>query len=82
MDRSVNGPVMVASPKGGMDIEAVAEETPNLIFKQPISIEAGPTAAQTEGLAKKIGFTDVKTVCCVVGGLTVFSGRRANATVV
>jgi succinyl-CoA synthetase beta subunit len=24
---------MVASPKGGMDIEAVAAETPHLIFK-------------------------------------------------
>jgi succinyl-CoA synthetase beta subunit len=33
MDRASQGPVMVASPKGGMDIEAVAEETPDLIFK-------------------------------------------------
>lgn len=33
MDRAYQGPVMVASPKGGMDIEAVAEETPDLIFK-------------------------------------------------
>jgi len=33
MDRAFAGPVMVASPKGGMDIEQVAEETPDLIFK-------------------------------------------------
>ncbi len=33
MDRAFNGPVMVASPKGGMDIEQVAEESPELIFK-------------------------------------------------
>ena len=33
MDRTFNGPVMVASPKGGVDIEQVAEETPHLIFK-------------------------------------------------
>lgn len=33
MDRAFSGPVMVASPQGGMDIEQVAEETPDLIFK-------------------------------------------------
>lgn len=33
MDRAFSGPVMVASPKGGMDIEQVAEESPDLIFK-------------------------------------------------
>ena len=33
MDRASGGPVMVASPEGGMDIEAVAEKTPHLIFK-------------------------------------------------
>ena len=33
MDRASGGPVLVGSPKGGVDIEAVAEETPELIFK-------------------------------------------------
>lgn len=33
MDRSCNGPVMVGSPQGGMDIEEVAASTPELIFK-------------------------------------------------
>ena len=33
MDRESNGPVVVASPDGGMDIEAVAEKTPDRIFK-------------------------------------------------
>jgi hypothetical protein len=33
LDRAFNGPVMVVSPKGGMDIEAVAEETPDEIYK-------------------------------------------------
>ncbi|XP_073771600.1 succinate--CoA ligase [GDP-forming] subunit beta, mitochondrial isoform X1 [Danio rerio] len=33
MDRSCNGPVMVGSPQGGMDIEEVAAATPELIFK-------------------------------------------------
>jgi len=38
MDRASNGPVLVASPKGGMDIEQVAEEDPNAIFKVQSSV--------------------------------------------
>ena len=33
MDRTFAGPVIVASPKGGMDIEEVARESPHFIFK-------------------------------------------------
>jgi len=33
MDRDHNGPVIVGSPKGGMDIEEVAKETPEFIYK-------------------------------------------------
>lgn len=33
MDRACNGPVMVGSPQGGMDIEEVAATNPELIFK-------------------------------------------------
>lgn len=33
MDRSYNGPVMVGSPQGGVDIEEVAASNPELIFK-------------------------------------------------
>jgi succinyl-CoA synthetase beta subunit len=33
MDRQTGGPVMVGSPKGGVDIETVAETSPKLIFK-------------------------------------------------
>jgi len=33
MDRAFNGPVMVGSPKGGMDIEEVAAKSPEAIFK-------------------------------------------------
>ena len=33
MDRSFNGPVMVGSPEGGVDIEEVAEKNPDAIFK-------------------------------------------------
>ena len=33
MDRGFGGPVMVGSPKGGMDIEEVAEKEPDAIYK-------------------------------------------------
>ena len=33
MDRTYQGPVIVASPVGGVDIEEVAEKTPEKIFK-------------------------------------------------
>ena len=36
MDRESRSPVIVASTEGGMDIEAVAEETPEKILRQPV----------------------------------------------
>ncbi len=33
MDRSYQGPVMVGSPAGGVDIEEVSDSTPEKIFK-------------------------------------------------
>eukprot|EP01147_Barroeca_monosierra_P003019 gene3019-5803_t len=41
LDRDSNGPVMVASPEGGVDIEEVAAKFPELIFKEPIDIFKG-----------------------------------------
>ena len=41
MDREHNGPVIVASPDGGVDIEELAEKTPDRIKKMPVDIHAG-----------------------------------------
>ena len=38
LDRNYDGPVMVGSPVGGMDIEEVAEKQPDKIFKVNILI--------------------------------------------
>ncbi|KAM8710423.1 hypothetical protein ACLKA7_017096 [Drosophila subpalustris] len=38
LDREHNGPVLIASPAGGMDIEAVAEETPEKLKTVPLDI--------------------------------------------
>ena len=39
--REHNGPVIVASPDGGVDIEEVAEKTPDRILKLPVDIHSG-----------------------------------------
>uniref|UniRef100_A0A6F9DU70 Succinate--CoA ligase [GDP-forming] subunit beta, mitochondrial n=1 Tax=Phallusia mammillata TaxID=59560 RepID=A0A6F9DU70_9ASCI len=60
MDRGYNGPVMVGSPAGGMDIEDVAEKTPHLIFKDPIDINTGIQDSQALKMAKNLGFAGEK----------------------
>jgi succinyl-CoA synthetase beta subunit len=56
MDRGYGGPVIVASPCGGMDIEAVAAETPELIYKLPVDLDKGPDAVELQQMASKLGF--------------------------
>lgn len=56
LDRAHQGPVVVASAKGGMDIEAVAEEDPDAIVTVPIDIFRGITPEQTSYLADALGF--------------------------
>jgi succinyl-CoA synthetase beta subunit len=48
---------MMASSEGGMDIEEVAESTPEKIHKVAIDPDVGLTDAQAEDLAKKIGIS-------------------------
>ncbi len=38
LDRSFQGPVLVGSPEGGVDIEEVAENNPEKIFKVNLTI--------------------------------------------
>jgi len=56
MDRTYNGPVMVGSPQGGMDIEEVAEKNPEAIFKEPIDILTGITDKQALKMAENLQF--------------------------
>ncbi|CAK8689402.1 unnamed protein product [Clavelina lepadiformis] len=60
MDRAHNGPVMVGSPAGGMDIEEVAEKTPHLIFKDAIDINKGIYDLQAAKMAENLGFVGEK----------------------
>jgi len=50
IDRTVGRPAFVVSTEGGMDIEAVAEETPEKILTLPINPETGVTADDVKKL--------------------------------
>jgi succinyl-CoA synthetase beta subunit len=54
VDRSMAGPVLIASPAGGMNIEEVAAKTPELIFKEAFQPDAGLQPYQVRKLAAKL----------------------------
>lgn len=56
--RSQNGPVLIASPAGGMDIEDVAENSPELIKKIPIDIYEGISDKVALDVAKFLDFKE------------------------
>eukprot|EP00128_Syssomonas_multiformis_P010934 Colp12_sorted_trinity150504_noHs@28879 len=57
MDRRANGPVIVASAQGGVDIESVAAENPDAIITEPVDINKGLSAEQARKVAQQMGFT-------------------------
>ncbi|CAI8031650.1 Succinate--CoA ligase [GDP-forming] subunit beta, mitochondrial (Fragment) [Geodia barretti] len=57
LDRSMQGPVLVGSPEGGVDIEEVAASRPERIFKTPVDITVGVTDKQASEMAKNLEFT-------------------------
>eukprot|EP00300_Choanocystis_sp_HF-7_P027603 c32760_g1_i1.p1 GENE.c32760_g1_i1~~c32760_g1_i1.p1 ORF type:complete len:474 (+),score=115.27 c32760_g1_i1:39-1424(+) len=57
MDRTAQGIALVASTKGGVNIEKVAEEDPNAIIKVSIDSLVGLTEPQALEVAHKLEFT-------------------------
>lgn len=57
LDRAAGCPVLMASAAGGMDIEKVAHETPELIIKVKVSPETGLQSFQARRVAFELGFT-------------------------
>ncbi len=57
LDRATGAPMVIASTEGGVEIEAVAEKTPEKIIREPIDRLAGIQPYQTRKLAKELGFT-------------------------
>jgi succinyl-CoA synthetase beta subunit len=58
MDRATQGPVIVASSQGGMDIEEVAKSNPAAIKTYPVSIHEGVTDSLAKQVATDIGFSE------------------------
>lgn len=56
-DREKNANVIIYSTEGGMDIEAVAEETPEKVFKEFIDPEVGLIPFQTRKIAFNLGLS-------------------------
>ncbi len=56
MDRATSAPVVVASTEGGVEIEKVAEETPEKIFKAFVDPTIGLQPHQARNVAFKLGF--------------------------
>jgi succinyl-CoA synthetase beta subunit len=57
-DRASQGPVLVVSNQGGMNIEEVAANDPDAIITTPIDFEKGVDKTVALELAKKLGFKD------------------------
>lgn len=57
LNRETSRHVVMYSPAGGMDIEAVAEETPHLIFKEEIDPKVGLQPFQCRKIAFNLGLS-------------------------
>ena len=57
LDRASGAPMIIASTEGGVDIESVAEHTPEKIFREPIHPTLGLQPFQTRKLARALGLS-------------------------
>jgi succinyl-CoA synthetase beta subunit len=58
MDRASQGPVLVASPRGGTSIEDVAASNPEVIFTEPIDLIKGIQHDTCVRMAKNLGLDE------------------------
>jgi succinyl-CoA synthetase beta subunit len=81
IDRAAERPVVMASPAGGMEIEKVAAETPELIFKEYIDPRVGfqPFQAKKLAFALKLEGPSVnKATKLMMAVYRAFSGEDAS----
>jgi len=57
LDRASGNNIIMYSPEGGMDIEAVAEKTPHLIFKEEVDPAVGLQGFQSRRIAFNLGLS-------------------------
>lgn len=58
LNRAIGRNMIMYSPRGGMDIEAVAEETPDQIFKEEIDPKTGLMPFQARRIATNLGLRE------------------------
>jgi succinyl-CoA synthetase beta subunit len=56
VDRATAAPIVIASTEGGVEIESVAEKSPEKIMREPVDPLARLQPFQTRKLAKHLGF--------------------------
>lgn len=81
IDRAKEAPVVMASSEGGVEIEKVAAETPELIFKEYINPAIGFQAFQARKLAFKLGLVGnilKQAVKFILGLYKVFESADAS----
>merc|ERR1711962_792288 len=59
-ERTMNGPVCIASSEGGVNIEEVAEKNPDAIVKFPIDVKIGLELDGAKEIAKAVGIHPTK----------------------
>ncbi|HEY8965467.1 MAG TPA: ADP-forming succinate--CoA ligase subunit beta [Candidatus Methylacidiphilales bacterium] len=71
MDRATSGPVIIASTKGGVNIEEVAEHTPELIINEVVDPLLGLQPYQARKLAHALEFkgASAKAACAIFHAL-------------
>jgi succinyl-CoA synthetase beta subunit len=77
LDRSSEKPVLMVSPEGGVEIEKVAEETPERIFKEYINPAVGLAAFQTRKLAFALGLEGAQVAQATKFMLAVWEAFKA-----
>jgi succinyl-CoA synthetase beta subunit len=83
LDRGAGRLVAMASTEGGMDIEKVAAETPERIFKQEIDPAVGMQEFQARNLAFRLGVPAAKTEDAVAFFLALYRAYLAlDATLI
>jgi len=65
IDRALSAPVIIASTEGGMEIETVAERSPEKIIREPVHPSLGLQPYQTRKIARLLGFpsNEMRAAC-------------------
>ncbi|KRX92760.1 putative succinyl-CoA ligase [GDP-forming] subunit beta, mitochondrial, partial [Trichinella pseudospiralis] len=61
VDRTLESPLIIASPSGGVNIEEVSVKSPELMLKLPIDLEVGLSPAVALKIAKFLQFSENAT---------------------